>query len=339
MFGGESEVLKINRMKKKIIEYTGIFLGATYGVSYRLLCGHKRFDDIYDGYNIYSISFIWILPIVISLIPILFAKKEILDTKWKQFLFPLASVLMFFLFTLSSGIEDWLCILIISFPFLISAGIIGLLVAPIILKRNSNKLYSILFLPLILSPVESYLPNHKEIFEVKTKIEIKTKQDLVWNNLIEVPKIKNEEFDKGIYNYIGVPRPVKSKLEVVNGQRYRIGYFTDGLRLYETISEIDSLNFVEFKIHIDKSELRDLPTDNHLLKSNYFHFNKISYQVIRLNDNNTELILSCEYSLNSKMNGYANFWAKRIIKDFEERLLTALKLKIEKQTPVIYIAH
>jgi hypothetical protein len=31
------------------------------------------------------------------------------------------------------------------------------------------------------------------------------------------------------------------------------------------------------------------------------------------------------------MNGYANFWAKRIIQDFEVRLLQALKMKLEKQ--------
>jgi hypothetical protein len=29
------------------------------------------------------------------------------------------------------------------------------------------------------------------------------------------------------------------------------------------------------------------------------------------------------------MNGYANFWASRIIKDFENRLLNSLKMKIE----------
>ena len=43
-----------------------------------------------------------------------------------------------------------------------------------------------------------------------------------------------------------------------------------------------------------------------------------------------ELKLDCDYILDSKMNYYANFWAERIIKDFENKLLEVLKKKIEK---------
>ena len=87
--------------------------------------------------------------------------------------------------------------------------------------------------------------------------------------------------------------------------------------------------FVEFQIHINESKLRDMPTDNHLLKSDHFSFDNISYELKEIAPGITELILSCDYTLNSRMNGYANFWAEKIVKDFETRLLNALKLKIE----------
>ena len=315
----------------KYIQYIGILLGAVYGFVYRLICEREVVADIYDGYNIYSISFIWVLPIVISIIPIVFAREEILKSRWKQFAFPFLSVLLFFILTLSSGIEDWLCILIISFPFLITAGIVGLLVAPFIKKRCTKKLYSLLLLPFILNPVESILPSKSEKFNVESKIIINTNQEAVWENIIEVPEIKDEEYSPGFLNLIGVPRPIKSKLYTVDGQLSRIGYFSGDLKLYESISKIDTLHYVEFKIHLDKSELRDLPTDKHLLQSDYFLFDRIYYRLNKLNDNQTELILSCEYTLNSKMNMYANFWAKTIIKDFESRLLNSLKLKMEQQ--------
>lgn len=315
---------------KHLLQYIGILLGAMYGYCYRLLCGTEKADAIYD-YSIYSISFIWILPIAISIIPILFAKKEILASKWKQFLFPFCSVLLFFLLALSRGLEDWLCILIIAFPFLLTAGITGLLVTSLIKDRNSKKLYTIILLPLLLNPLESYLPNQKESFLVEKSITIDAKKETVWGNLIEVPEIKNEEFNPGFYNFIGVPRPVKSELKTIDDQEYRIGHFTDGLKLYETISQIDTNHFVAFNIHLNKSKLRDLPTDQHLLNSNYFNFETISYQVVELESNRIKLILRCKYNLNSKMNTYANFWAKEIITDFEERLLEALKLKIERE--------
>lgn len=313
----------------KYLQYIGIFLGATYGYLYRLLCGSEDVDNIYRGFNIYSITFLWVLPIVIAIIPILFARKEILQSKWKPILFPIISVFLFFVFTLSSGLEDWLCILLITFPFTLTAGLVGLLITPIIKERNTKKLYTIVLLPFLLSPIEYLLPNKTAIYEVHSNIEIEASPQKVWEYLIEVPPIQDNEYEKGFFNYIGVPRPIQSSLTTIDSTLYRIGYFSDGLKLYETIAEIDSFKYVSFNIHIDQSELRDLPTDKHLLQSDYFSFKKIAYQLEELSPNKTNLILSCQYTLDSKMNGYANFWAEQIIVDFETRLLKALQLKIE----------
>jgi hypothetical protein len=88
---------------------------------------------------------------------------------------------------------------------------------------------------------------------------------------------------------------------------------------------------MHFKIHIDKSELRNTPTDNHLLKSNYFKFDNISYSISKLDSGKSKLILNFDYTLNSKMNFYAKFGADEIFKDFEEKLLEVLKYKVEEK--------
>lgn len=152
----------------------------------------------------------------------------------------------------------------------------------------------------------------------------------VWDNLVEVPEILYPEYNKGIFNYLGIPRPIKSKLETFQDEEFRIGYFSDGLKLYETIAKVDTLNSVHFKIHIDKSELREIPLDKHLLESEYFHFENISYHLRSIDRYHTELSLKCNYTIESKMNLYANFWADKVIKDFEVRLLETLKVKLEK---------
>lgn len=318
----------------KYKQYIGIILGGLYGLLVRGISGSGNHNTaIQDYYNSYSLSFLWVLPLVISIIPMLFAKKEILTSKWKQFVFPFLSVLLFFIFTLSSGFEDWLCILIIALPFLITAGIVGTALAPLIKKRYSKKLYAIVALPFLLSPLESFIPNTLTTYTVTSKILIEADRQTVWSYLIEVPEIKDSEYQKGFFNYIGVPRPVKSKLEIVNGTTYRIGYFSNRLKLYETLATVDTLNYLEFKIHINESELRDLPTDNLLLKSESFTFENISYTLSKQSPTTTELKLACQYTLSSKMNGYANFWAGSIITDFETRLLKSLKFKIESHSP------
>ena len=316
----------------KYLQYAGILLGALYGVGYRLICGAESVNGIFEHYSLFSVSFIFVLPLVIAILPVLIAREAILESRWKQVLFPVLSVLLFFVFTLTSKLEDLLCILIIAAPFLIGAAAVGLLVAFFMKKKkNSKKLYSIVLLPIILNPLEPLLPDKLESFEAKSKIVINADSQSVWDNIIEVPEIEAGEYDAGFFNYIGVPRPIKSKLKMVDGTEYRIGTFSENLKLYETVSKLEPMKYVAFKIHINKSELRDLPTDKHLLKGDYFKFNRISYRLRHVSPNKTELTLSCEYTLNSKMNAYANFWAETIIKDFEGRLLKVLKLKIEAQ--------
>jgi len=311
----------------KATKYIGILLGAFYGIVLRILGGMYLFQDFY---SIYSISFIWITPIIIGLIPIFFSSNELYKSKLELFFYPVVAMIFFGMITLATGLEDILCLLILGFPFLLIAGLTGLIIGSII--KNSKvdkKIYSILLLPLFLNPVEHLLPNQTNNYTIESKVIINENDKIIWSNIIEVPEIKVEEYEYGFFNYIGVPRPIKSVLETHNNKVYRVGYFTDNLKLYETISEMQKYRFVNFKIDIYKSELRNTPSDQHLLRSNYFFFENISYTLKPINDKQTELILTCDYTIESKMNGYANFWAEKIIKDFEVRLLNTLKYKVE----------
>ncbi|WP_276682363.1 hypothetical protein [Empedobacter brevis] len=110
-------------MKQKT-QYLGIALGAIYGLLIRILGDQENLEDFY---NIYSISFLWITPIIIGLFPILFSSNEIYKSKIKLFFYPIITVILFFIIALITRMEDLVCLLIIGLPFLIIAGIIGLL--------------------------------------------------------------------------------------------------------------------------------------------------------------------------------------------------------------------
>ena len=126
----------------KFTKYLGVLLGAIYGIVIRIIGG---WDAVGDLYSIYSITFIWITPIIVSLIPIFISSNELYKSKLKLFFFPCLSVLLFGVMALSTGLEDLLCILILGFPFLIVAGLTGLIIGTII-KNNKvdKKIYSIL---------------------------------------------------------------------------------------------------------------------------------------------------------------------------------------------------
>ncbi|MDY3318490.1 hypothetical protein PG637_03610 [Riemerella anatipestifer] len=319
-----------NKRKQYLKRYFGIFLGVLYGVMFRLLSIDM---DIYD-FN--GVTFLVIIPIILSIIPITFSSTEIYKSKLKLFFYPFFTHILFFIVTFVTGLEDLLCILILGIPYFVIAGIVGLLAGFLIRDINNynpnKKIYFILIFPFITSPIEHIFPNKSERFLVEENIIINKNYKKVWENILAVPKIKEEEYKNGIFQYIGIPRPICSV--VYNNdkvKRYRVGYFTGGLELYEEIKKEEKYTFVQFEIDISKSRLRDTPTDKHILNNEeLFKFETISYRLEPISENRTKLVLNCEYQLNSKMNFYAQFWADKIILDFEKRLLSVLKLKLEE---------
>jgi hypothetical protein len=315
-------------------EYLGIILGALYAMVIRILGGMEILED---AFTIYSITFVWILPLFVSIIPVLVARNEMRNSRMKQFLYPFLSIMLFAAIALSTGLEDLICLFILAIPFIAGAAIFGLIVGIVLDKiderkaKKNNNLYSlVLLLPLFLNPIESIFSSPEKEYEVKKQIRIHASKEKIWSTIIEVPEIKSDEYEKGFFNYIGVPRPVRSKLEIINGVQYRVGYFSDELKLVETISDLDPMKHVAFTIHIDKSQLRDLPMDEHILQSDFFTFNTIAYTLIPAANDSVLLTLTCSYKIESKMNAYANFWAEEVIGDFETNLLKALKKKLER---------
>ena len=314
-------------MKQKS-QYLGILLGVIYGLIIRIIADQEIFEDYY---NIYSISFVWLAPIVIGLFPILFSSNEIYKSKTKLFFYPIITIILFLIVALITRIEDLVCLLIIGLPFLFVAGVIGLLLGVLVKGRiKDKKIYSIILIPLLLNPIENLISNKEEVYSLSSEIIINKSKAQIFPNLLSVPTILDKEYQNGFYQKIGIPRPVNSEILTNQGEMYRIGHFTDGLKLYEYVSEIKENQFVNFKIDLSKSQLRETPTDQHLLKSNYFNFENINYSLEYISETETKIILNCDYKIESKMNFYANFWAKSIIGDFEKRLLQSLKTKLEK---------
>ena len=105
--------------------YCGIFFAALYGRLYRLL---ETIVELNNFYSLSSITFIWIIPIMIALIPNIVAHDHLKDSKLKQFFIQSLSVLIFFIFTMITRLEDLFCILILSIPFITTAGVSSLII-------------------------------------------------------------------------------------------------------------------------------------------------------------------------------------------------------------------
>lgn len=311
-------------------KFVGLLIGPLYGIFFRFYAGFGTSIKELEFSSVLDYTFLLVIPVIIGITPIVFADKEDFSSTRSQFLFPIASICLFLLFAIVTRIEDIICLLIIGTPYLLVAGVIGILAKRIRDKINKKKLYSLMLIPFLSLPIESQFDDYSENYSTESSIIINAKDSLIWDYLIEVPLIKENEYNKGLLNHLGIPRPNQSKIEVHNGEEYRVGYFSDELILFEKIRDEQYLKQVSFEIDMDKSKFRNTPTDQHFVNSNYFRFGDITYRLEKISSNQHKLILSCDYKVESKVNFYVDFWANTIISDFEERLLATLKLKIEK---------
>lgn len=314
-------------------QYLGILISALYALFFRMLDGYSYKGYYFDiDFSVNSITFFVTLPLVMGFLPILITSNEIGNSTWKHFFFPVISNILFIKLTIILGVEDLGCGIILAAPLVLISGIVGLVMGQVIIHqdKNSTKLYSFVLLPFIFTFIESNIPTPKKSYQVVSSVIIDNTKENVWNNIIEVPEIKPSEYQPDFYSFIGIPQPIKSKLEIINSKEFRLGYFTDGLTLVESIAEIERYKKVRFNIHMDQSELRDTPMDQHVLKSNYFKFTSISYHLEETVDGKTKLSLKCNYTIASKIHLYANFWADNIIRNFEEKLLAILKEKLKQ---------
>ena len=316
-------------LKKYYGTYGGILIGGLYGLSMRIVFGLNFKGDFAD---LFSITFVWILPIIVGLIPLIFSPKEDLQSIVVRVSRPVLAVLTFFVLCYWTGHEDIICILIISIPFLIVAGISGIISGSAILRyrQRNGILYSVFFIPLIAGLIEPSIPTPTEKYETTSCIIINADKSEIWKNIVRVNEIKNNEYQKGIFNFAGIPRPLYAELDKDKLGGTRIGHLEGGLRFQENIIEWSKENFVTFDIKIIPSTSNRTIFERHMLNGEHFKFLNATYRLNQVSNNKTELLLSTKYQLDTKINFYGEFWGQLLLTDFQDRLIKVIKTRCEK---------
>lgn len=117
--------------KIQIQSYSGILLAVLYGVVLRVL--RENFDLSSENF-----IFIFVAPVIISLIPVCYATTGIYRSKLKLFFYPFFSTLLFLIICSVSNWKDFPVFLLLGLPFYIIAGVVGVLVGGVVKEQNSK---------------------------------------------------------------------------------------------------------------------------------------------------------------------------------------------------------
>lgn len=305
-------------------QYLGIVLSTLYVLIVRVLAE-------LDVLEINSLSFLIITPMLIGFIPFFLKERSFLDSTFKVIAFPLIAVLVFLVLAVISRIEDLACFIIIGFPYIILSIVASLILRSIFKNRNdgiSKNALPIFILPILLGAIEKELPKEKSELYISNEIVINSNHQIVWDNLLSVPDLSNN-MGNSFFNYIGIPRPIRSTYDSCTN--VRLGYFENNIVLNESVVERVELKKLVFKINLDKSNVSNSPTLEHILKNRNIEFDNIQYETSEISKNQTKLKLSAKFTVNSNIPFYGRYWSDLIINDFETSLLNSLKNALEKK--------
>jgi len=319
-------------MRKLAAKYLGVLIGALYGLALRYFFS-GGLENPFSFADLFSVTFIWIVPVMIGITPMFFATNDQLGSRYYRAFTPVLTNLVFFIFCFITRIEDLLCIIIMAFPFMCGAMVGGFVFGALILTFRERKgiMYSVLLVPFLAGAIEEQFKAPSGIYEVKNTVIINNNADSIWNNVIRVKEIKDGEYSKGIFNYVGIPRPLYAELDKNGTGGNRVGHFEGGLTFKEKVDEWDPGKKVSFDIEMVPSTMRPTIFDQHVLRGKHFKFVGASYELMRINNNRTLLTLTSSYQLDTRINYYASVWGNFLLSDFQQRLLEVIKNRCENE--------
>lgn len=306
-----------------------IAIPTLYAIALRLFFGVKTWSELY---SVMSISFLFCLPTIVGALTVYFSSEKNARNFRYKFLVPWIPILIFFIFTLAFAWEGWACWLMVLPMFLIAASIGGIIGAYLKLRKKNNNIYiSILtLLPIVISPIESFVGAIPGAYEAYTYIDINSTQDKIWSNVTRVREIKEEQ-DKGwLTKSLGLPRPVKAELNYEGVGAYREAIFTNGLVFHETVLEYINKKKMVFSIKAYPYEIPSTTMDEHvIIGGQYFDVLNGTYELEKLNNKTYRLHLYSHFKLTTTFNFYASWWAKWIMMDIQNNILQVVRQRAE----------
>jgi hypothetical protein len=318
-----------------------LFVGFALGVVYGLLAyvgffqiGHLTRDPAIFSADLATIAFLGLVPMAIGAIPLLFTDVDQIKNYLNILFIPWASILGIFAVLFLTLREGTLCILVLGVPFL-AAALIGTVVAVILRgrvisrKKRQAAGAALMMLPFVFVWGEKRWLVREEGVSVPSSVIVGAPATDVFEQLAVIEPIKDDEFQVGMLNRLGVPRPVEATVDFRGIGGHRVGRFERGLEFKELITTYDPPRAMTFDISVDPTQLEPKSTGRHALEGGYFRFVDATYTIEPLGPARCKVTLSSRYVARSSVNAYGELWANFIIGDFQERVLHVLARRFE----------
>lgn len=232
---------------------------------------------------------------------------------------------MLFVFgTLLIMIEGLICAIIILPLFGLIGALSGLLMGVIcrVTKWPRQAVYSFVLLPLVLGvlpPAEK----PQELYEVTERsVLIAAEPSKIWQQLMHVENIKQEEVGQAWMYRIGVPLPIEGIAQVTPEGLVRKVTMGKSIHFDQVATDWEKDRYVKWQYRFDKNSFPPKALDEHVkIGGHYFDIIDTEYTLTPITPKTTRLQIKMKYRVSTEFNWYAVPVAHYLIGNFEEVIL------------------
>ncbi len=313
--------------------WLAIGVGVGYGLVTRLIFGAR----LTEGFlSTLTLGFLLFVPFAVGAVVTYFQSAEA-RISYGRALMTSASTSFIFLIGVTIGlIEVFICVLMAA-PIFIFASMLGGIVMCGILNitarsgKNQNRVNTLLAVmllsPYLLTPIETRFTPQDSIRTVDTFIIVEASMENIWENVVSVPLIREEEQDTRLFNLIGIPKPREATLSFEGGGGIRDAQFEGGMSFIEAITVWEPLDTVSFTIELNNPGDPSQPF--RMIGGKYFAMIDATYRLEQLDEKSVKLHLSSRHRLTTNFNGYGGLWTDLILRDLQDYLLGIVKARAE----------
>ncbi len=290
-------------------------------------------DDLFSlAAGIASFAFIVLGPMCIGALTAALAPKNWSLNIWYSLFAPWAVIIVFLGLTFVLRFEGAICLVMALPVFLLCASIGGFIIWIIRRNRLNNKVNVIaaVVIPFLVSPVERSIDLKPQNYEAYTTIIIEAPKEKIWENVVRVKEIKENEDNGKLSKYMGFPRPIKAELDTLSIGGKRRAIFDKGLVFDETVLMYEHDKKMNFSITPLTEEIPPTTLDEHVtVGGKYFTVLDGTYEIEPFSPGKYKLILYSHFKLTTSFNFYSGLWAELIMKDIQNNILQIIKKRSE----------
>lgn len=269
-------------------------------------------------------------PIVLAVLTARFSSRQL----FKSFALMTGALLVLSLALYASELEAGICLVVLLLPFVVLGGLVSIALNSRRLLRvteelnKSRTLISLLLFVPALALVENGTAETASSGELTSSVVVAADAATIWEGIVEVDHFSADEIPRTWLSELGVPRPVRAKLERIGRENVRVGYFEGGLRFLERFKTFRPPHELSLAVQPDESSLPDENAIQHAFSQGYLEIDEVRYRVVPT-PTGARLSLSCRYTVHTTVTPYAHWVAHGVIERFERQLLHALRARFE----------